>query len=128
MPGDKEAVVRRFFEAFASRDMQTIDELLSDDVVLHFSGRSPISGDFGKQRWFDLAARVRELTGGTLKADVHDVVGGDEHAVALLDMHAERDGRTLDWHRTVVYHVSAGKIAEAWVLEEDQYAVDEFFS
>jgi ketosteroid isomerase-like protein len=39
-----EAVLRREYEAFARGDLETLDELLSDDIVYHVPGRNPLSG------------------------------------------------------------------------------------
>ena len=128
MTNPNELTLREFFDAFGRRDMGAVRGLLADDVVLHFSGRSRLSGDFNKDEWFALASTVMEMTGGTLDAKVHDVTVSGEHGVVLLDMRAQRGGKTLEWKRANVYHLSEGKIREVWVHEWDQYAVDEFFS
>jgi uncharacterized protein len=75
-----------------------------------------------------LFARIAELTGGTFRTELHDVVANDEHAVALYVTRGEREGRTLENKTVLVSHIRNGKIAEAWLVGEDQYAADEFFS
>jgi hypothetical protein len=69
-----------------------------------------------------------ELTGGTFRAELHDVVANDDHAVAIYVSRAEREGRTLEDRNVLVIHVRNGKFAETWLLSDDQYAADEFFS
>ena len=69
-----------------------------------------------------------QLTGGTFRADLHDVVANDEHAVALYVTRGEREGRTLESRDVLVSHIRNGKLAEAWLLSADLYTVDEFFS
>jgi uncharacterized protein len=40
-------------------------------------------------------ARTMELTGGTFRTELHDVVANDEHAVSLFMARGQRDGTTL---------------------------------
>ena len=71
---------------------------------------------------------MAERSGGTFRADVHDVLGDDEHVVGLLRVSAQRDGRSLDMPVVHVWHVREGKLAELWIHPQDQYAIDEFWA
>lgn len=72
--------------------------------------------------------KTAELTGGTFRADLHDVVANDEHAVAIYVGRAEREGQTFENRNVLVQHIRSGKLVEMWLLSDDQYAADEFFS
>jgi hypothetical protein len=69
-----------------------------------------------------------ELTGGTFRVELHDVLANDEHAVALYVARGERQGRTLEDKSVLVSHIGNGKFVETWQHSEDQYAADEFLS
>jgi ketosteroid isomerase-like protein len=69
-----------------------------------------------------------ELTAGTFRAELHDVVAGDEHTVSLHVSRGEREGRTLEDREVLVSHIRDGKLVEVWQYIENQYAYDEFFS
>ena len=129
MAHPNEELVRRGFDAFATGDIDTLRQLFDQDAIWHVPGRSPLSGDHrGLDAILGFLARTMELTGGTFRADVHDVVANDEHAVALYVTRGEREGRTLESRDVLVSHIRNGKLAEAWLLSADLYAVDEFFS
>jgi ketosteroid isomerase-like protein len=129
MAHPNEEIVHSGFDAFATGDVDTLRQLFDQDAVWHVPGRSPLSGDHrGLDAILGFLARTMELTGGTFRADVHDVVANDEHAVALYVTRGEREGRTLESRDVLVSHVRNGKLAEAWLLSADLYAVDEFFS
>ena len=129
MAHPNEEIVRSGFDAFAKGDVDTLRQLFDQDAIWHVPGRSPISGDHrGLDAILGFLARTMELTGGTFRADVHDVVANDEHAVALYVTRGEREGRTLESRDVLVSHIRNGKLAEAWLLSADLYAVDEFFS
>jgi len=58
--------------------------------------------------------RTMELTGGSFRVEVHDVVANDEHGVGLNSVHAEREGRTQEDNNTLGFHVRDGKVTEVW--------------
>ena len=110
--------------------MQASVGAYADEVVLHIGGRSPIAGDYHGLDDFRRYVHVltEQLRGDFEIAEIHDVVANDEHTVALLRERAVREGRSFVFNRVIVYHVRGGKISEIWVHEDDQTAVDEFFS
>ena len=63
-----------------------------------------------------------------MKTTIHDVVGNDEHVVALLHFSFERDGRTLEGNETWVSHMSDGRVTETWVFIWDQADAEQFWS
>ena len=124
-----EQAVRQGFESFSKGDVNAARPLLADDVVWHFAGRNSYAGDYkGKEAVQEVFGRRREAVRGTLSFEVHDVLADDDHAVALVSNHAERDDQKLDWKSVSVYHMRDGQITEAWTHNDDQYAVDEFWS
>ena len=68
------------------------------------------------------------MTGGTLKIDLHDVIANDEHAVALVTMSAERDGKSMAMNAVHIFHTEGDKVKEFWGFNEDDRRADEFYS
>ena len=129
MAHPNEELVRRGFDAFAKGDVDTLRELFDQAAVWHVPGRNQLSGDYrGMDTILGLFAKIAELSGGTFRIDLHDVVANDEHAVAIYVTRGEREGRTLEARQVLVSHIRNGKLTEAWLMSEDQYAADEFFS
>jgi uncharacterized protein len=121
--------VREAFEAQTREDWQTVRDAFADDVVFHVAGKNQFSGTYrGKEDVFQLFRRRNESTGSKVEIDVHAVVADDEHAFAMLEMRAQREGKQADWRSVGMYHMRDGKIAEAWGFNEDQQAVDDFWS
>lgn len=129
MAHPNEDLVRKGYAAFGSGDMDTIRELFADDILWHVGGRSPLAGDYkGKEEVLGFLAKTMEMTGGTFKLDVHDVLANDEHGIALTTATAEREGKRLNNRSVQVVHIQDGKLTESWLHAEDQYAADEFWS
>jgi ketosteroid isomerase-like protein len=127
-PDPERELVRSAYEAQARGDLDAYLGLLSDDFVLHIPGRSRIAGEY---RGMDEVRRhfreVAELSGGTFRTEVHDVLQGDGHVVGLVEARAERAGRLVDLPRVHVWHVRDGELTELWLHPADQYAFDAYW-
>ena|SRR5215813_1866351 len=129
MPHPNEELLRQGFDALSKGDIETFAALLTDGVVLHFPGRGPLAGDHrGKDQVLATWAKQAELTGGTFRLELHDILANDEHAVALTVARAERGGRAWEDNAVAVFHIRDRKVSEIWLHPGDQYAGDEFFS
>lgn len=124
------AALRRGYEAFQSGNMDLLrNELFAPDIVWHSPGRNMLSGDFsGVDAVIASFVRQFEETGGTFKVDVHDILGSDDHAVALATVTAERNGKSINAPYAHVCHFRDGRLTEAWILDMDPYKLDEFFA
>jgi ketosteroid isomerase-like protein len=121
-----EVLLRREYEAFAQRDLATLDEVFAEDVVYHIPGHNPFSGDHrGKEAVFRLFEEDRRVS---FRSEIHDVLANDRHAVALTRVYGEREGRVLDDITVHIVHVVAGRITEAWFFPQDQAASDAFWA
>lgn len=125
---ENERLVRTLFGAFDANDVPTIDALLDDGIVWHAPGRGTQAGRReGKPALFAAMGQLAELTGGTLRGDIHDVLASDEHVVVLQTTRARRDERALEDPEVLVLHVSDGRITEVWEHPGDLHAMDAFF-
>src|SRR5215216_633343 len=123
MAHPNEDLTRRGFDAFAKGDVDTLRALFDQDAVWHMPGRNQLSGDHrGMDAILGLFAKIAELSGGTFRIDLHDVLANDEHAVAIYATRGEREGRTLENKNVLVSHIRNGKLVEAWLFDDDQYA------
>ena len=123
-------VLRRGHEAFAKGDMNALAEIIAEDTVWHWSGRSQISGTYrGREAVFGAFAKIAELSEGTFRIqEDHDFLGTDGHGVALFRITATRGGKTLNVNACEVVHVRNGQVVEEWLSFDDQYAADDFWA
>jgi ketosteroid isomerase-like protein len=129
MAHGNEGLLRSLYDAFSRRDLDTVRSLFADDIVFHQPGRNPTSGDYqGIDAVLGLLGALAERSGGTFRAQVHDVLASDQHAVALLRVSAQHGPRSVDVAVVHVWHLRDGKLAEAWVHPADQTVLDEFWA
>ena len=123
-----EALARREIEALNANDLDAVRAMYTDDFVLHYPGKNPLSGD---HRGIDgFLAKVRALMGseGKVTRELHDALGSDDHAIQLLNVTADVKGQKHTWHSVIVIHPRDGKIAEVWIHIDKQDELDEFLN
>ena len=124
---EKERIVRRMLEALERRDVVAIGELLADDAVYHFPGRSPVAGTYrGRDAVLGMFRTLVGLFDGPPEMSSHDVVASEAHVVDLATYTGVRGGQSFTWNAVRLYHVDADRIAEIWLMIGDVYGFDAF--
>ena len=116
--------VRHMVEAMNAGDMEAAAAALADDVEWHEIGRA--EARHGKAALRD--AMIGAAADYQVTVKLHDVVGGDDHTVALVEATATRGGRTLTYRTAEIFHVRDGKIVERWAFSDDTAAITSFFA
>jgi len=117
---------RRGYAAFAAGDMDTMRQIIAADAVWHHGGNNQLSGDYkGIEAILGLFGKEFELTGGTIKVDLHDVMGTDDHAVGLHTGTSTRNGKSFTSNEVLVAHASNGQASEFWLIPMDPAVFDE---
>jgi uncharacterized protein len=125
-----EDLVRKAFAALGRSDIDALrSHYFAADIRWHFPGRGPLAGDYeGVAQVVELRGRLSELSEGTHRIELHDVIGNDEHVVALQTTRAERAAKQLEVKIVHVFHVRDGKVTEVWSHHGDLHSSDEFWS
>jgi len=120
------AIARTAIEAFSRGDMAAMLELVDDAIVWHSPGTNRFSGKFeGKAAVIGRFARMAEA-GIATTLDIHDVVGNDDHVVALVNATVtSADGRSYQTPQVQAMHIRDGRCVEFWGMNQDQAAMDE---
>jgi ketosteroid isomerase-like protein len=115
-------VVREMNEAMSSGDMEGAASRVADDVVWHEIGRA--EPRHGKA---ELAATLAEWGPFNITWETHDILGGDDHVVALGVANATHGERSLTYRVAEIYHVRDGQVTERWAFSDDTQAIVDFF-
>jgi hypothetical protein len=127
--GANAALIRRGYDAFARRDIPTVLSILASDILWHIPGRGPISRDYrGHAEVLGFFSRFMELSGGTFRIQVDDVLANRERVVVLCTESAQRAGRSWSSPQVYVWTVSDGRATVFWQYQGDQQTEDEFWS
>lgn len=122
---ETEALLRRNYQAYADTDLAVIEELSTDDSVLHVPGDHPLSGVHrGRDEVWAYLGKVAEVSGGVGGFEVKSIAADDGgHAAVILV------GTIRDFVRPVVHiwRAEQGKLVEYWEVNYDQAEEDAFW-
>ena len=106
-----------------SGDMTSQMDMVDDNVVWHEIGSDePVRG---KQALMERYSSMPE--GAGIKVETHDVVGNDDHVIALVTATATMGDHSLVYRTAEIYHMRDGKITERWAFSDDTDRINKFF-
>ena len=124
-----EKAIQQLIKAFNERNFEPGSMLFADDVVLHYPGKNRIMGDhIGKSGLLDFWNKQIDLTDGTFKGEIINVLQGEGNLVLIMNATAELNNQSYSWRRINHYHIVEGRVVEGWIYEGDQYIADLVFS
>lgn len=128
--GDRASdVVARYGAAMATGDMEAVKAVLSTDAVWHQPGANQLSGDHvGPDAILAHLGRFMALSGGTFALETTSVTDAGALVSTTVRFTAERPEHPgLDQQGVDVFRVEGDRIAEIWLVSEDQAAEDRFW-
>ena len=115
-------LARRISEEMKRDGPAAAAKYLAEDVVWHEIGRAE-----PRRGVAELAASAQTVD-YEIDYEIHDIVGGPDHVIALMEATGKRGGRTLDYRVAEIYHFKDGKISERWAFSDDTAAIAAFFA
>ena len=122
-------IVGQYGAAMAAGDMRALAATFAADAVWHQPGESQVSGDkVGPDAIIAHLGRFLELSGGTFVLETESATESGALVSATVRFRAAREGRAdLVQNGVDVFRVADGRIAEVWLISEDQQAEDAFW-
>lgn len=121
-------VLALYAAAWADGDLEALVDCYAEDFILHYGGSSPYAGTHvGRDAALAVMAEVSGIAPRELLF-VDDVLASDSAGALVVRERLSRDGRSIELERVLRYRVAAGRLAECWLHETDQAAVDQFWS
>jgi uncharacterized protein len=124
-----QAIIENAYEAFARGDIPTVLGLLDEDILWHVPGRGPLSRDYrGHAEVLGFFQRFMELSEGTFRIGVDDVLAKGDRVIVMVTETAQRHGRDWSSPQVHAWTIKNGKATVFWQFQGDQQTEDEFWS
>jgi ketosteroid isomerase-like protein len=121
-----EATIREAYAAFGRGDVDGYLQPCTKNFSFNIPGSGAISGSWkGKEGLYELARMAMEITGGSFREEVEDVLANDHHAVVLARHQFTRDGQLKEYRTAHVYEVQNGQLAQCWEQPQDSTVFDD---
>jgi ketosteroid isomerase-like protein len=125
-------LVRAFYAAFATGDIDAASRFVSNDFVGHVPGRGLNAGEYwGPDGFATFMSRIIGYAGGTLdvRVPVLSVNGQNAFTREIITLNRKSDPeRTWELRFAMHYRLKVGKISEMWVIPEDLRHYDDFWT
>ncbi len=118
------ALLEKLYADFAQGNVNAVLAACADQVTFQVPGKSPLAGKYTKATFVQFATKLDELSGGTFKLDVHDVLASDLHAVVLATEKLTRGGKTSEYRAVHVWRMENGKPVAWYEYPRDLYQFD----
>ena len=123
------ALIKSAYDAFSRGDIPGAMAAFAEDIFWHVPGRGPLSRDYrGHAEVLGSFGHFMELSRGTFRLQVDDVLAKGDRVVVLCTESAQRGGRSWSAPQIHVWTVKDGKATVFWEYEGDQQGDDEFWS
>ncbi|MDO4691226.1 MAG: nuclear transport factor 2 family protein [Fusobacterium sp.] len=121
-------VFETYTEALLRGDFVTVFETMSDDIIWHMGGKSPLSGVIiGKQALEERFGEFAKRSNSTFRVVTNWAANNDCFVVASVVSLAEKDNNKLNSPGIDLFKIKDGKIQEAWTFAQYQNVEDKFW-
>ena len=121
-------LIQRAYDAFNRGDIPTVLGILDKGIRWHVPGQSPLSGDYiGHEQVLGFFQKSMELSGGTLRIELHDIVASDMVVFVLCTVSATRSGQHAGFLEVHVWRVFDCRAVEFREFQGDENTENKFW-
>ena len=118
-------VIERYARAWSVNDRAALVDSYHGEFTLHYFGKNPLAGTHrGKAVALAVLTEVARRTNRKL-LEIVDATAGSRRGAIVVREAFEKDGRSIELERVLVYTVKDHQLHECWVYDQDQALVDD---
>ncbi len=122
-------LLEKLYADFAKGDLAAVLGACADEITFQVAGKSRLAGKYTKETFgAGFVGKLIEMSGGTLKVDVHDILASDRHAVVLASDMLTRKGEQVQIRTVHVWRFENGKPVAWYEYPRDMYQYDAVWS
>ena len=122
-------LIKRAYDAFGRGDIPSVLSVLDKEIRWHVPGQSALSGDyFGHEQVLGFFQKSMDLSGGTLRIELHDIVASDTTVFVLCTVSATRSGQHAEFLEVHFWRIADGRAVEFREFQGDEYTENKFWA
>lgn len=120
-----QTLLNKMYSDFSKGDIASMLAVCDDKVKFEIPGKNLLAGKYTKETFAtEFAKKVQELSGGTLKIDLHEVFASDRHGIVLSTDSLMRGGKHIEYRTVHVWRFENGKPVAFYEYPRDLYQYD----
>ncbi|WP_439400308.1 nuclear transport factor 2 family protein (plasmid) [Bradyrhizobium sp. PMVTL-01] len=129
MSESNSATIRKAYSDFAQGNIPSVFAVFDAGITWHVPGHGPLSGEYtGHDQIGAFFQHTMELSAGAFSIDVHNVLADNDLVVALVTVHAQRNGLSASFPEIHVWRMKNGKAIDFREYQGDEQREDLFWS
>lgn len=122
-------LLEQLYNDYSKGDLAAALAVCANEITFQVAGKSKLAGKFTKDTFAaKFVTPMMELSGNTLKLEVHDILASDRHAVVLASYSLLRNDVKTQLRTVHVWRFENGKPVAWYEYPRDMYAFDEIFN
>lgn len=122
-------LLEKMYADFEKGDLKSMLDACSDSVTFQIAGKSKLAGKYNKTTFAtEFATKLMEMSGGTIKIQVHDILASDQHAVVLASDKLTRNGNVVEYRTAHIWRFEGGKPVAWYEYPRDLYQYDSIWT
>ncbi len=122
-------LVQKFYNSLAEGDFETVNSLLTDDLIWHQPGKGVISGSYeGKERVFAHLSKMAELSKGSFGIEVEYLTDNKNLVAVSVHFSLSVDNISMKMRGIDIFRIEENKICEVWLFSEKIDEEDAFWN
>ena len=118
-------LLSQVYADFVEGRFEAMLESCADAITFQLAGKSALAGKYTKANFVsEFVMKLNELSGGTFKLEVHDILASDLHAAVLATEKLTRNGKTIELRAVHVWRFDHGRPIAWYEYPRDLYAFD----
>jgi len=129
MTGSIVSSLEKLYSNLSKGNLEASAQDLPDTMTFNVAGKSLLAGKYSKETFFKgYVTKLHELSGGTLKVEVHDVLASERHATVLLTYSLSRKEQSAQLRSVHVWRIENAKLIAGYEYPRDMYLYDSVWS
>jgi ketosteroid isomerase-like protein len=120
--------LEKIYADFARGDLQALLASCADSMTFQVPGKSKLAGKYTKSTFQEFVTRLSELSGGTFKLEVHDILASEQHGAVLSTERLTKSGKPVEFRMVHIWRFEAGKPVAWYAYPRDLYQFDAIWS
>lgn len=123
------AVIQKLYADLNQGNADAVIAACADAMTFQVPGKSKLAGKYSKESFArEFPMRMKELSGGSFKLEIHDVLASDLHATVMGTCKLVRDGKPVELRTVHVWRFENGKPLAGYEYPRDLYQYDAVWS